>query len=99
MGHKRWWFTISGIIIAIGLVSLFVKGGGNPIDGLKYGLEFKEGTRITVAFESPPSLADLRAVVKEAGYSAAQIQQTADVAGGGLLDLRGGVSCLFDHCT
>lgn len=83
MGHKKWWFTISGIIIAIGLVSLFVKGGGNPIDGLNYGLEFKEGTRITVTFESPPSLADLRAVVKEAGYSTAQIQQTKDVAGGG----------------
>lgn len=84
MGHKKWWFTISGIIIAIGLVSLFVKGGGNPIDGLNYGLEFKAGTRITVTFESPPSLADLRAVVKEAGYSTAQIQQTADVAGGGV---------------
>ena len=51
MGHKYWWFTISGIIIAAGLISLFVKGGGNPIDGLNYGLEFKEGTRIAVAFE------------------------------------------------
>jgi len=83
MGHKAWWFTMSGIIIAVGLASLFIKGGGNPIHGLDYGLEFKEGTRVTVAFQSSPSLADVRAVVSEAGYSSAQIQQTADVAGGG----------------
>ena len=51
MGHKKWWFTISAIIIGAGLISLFVKGGGNPVQGLNYGLEFKEGTRIAVAFD------------------------------------------------
>jgi SecD/SecF fusion protein len=83
MGHKAWWFTISGVIIAIGLASLFIKGDGNPINGLDYGLEFREGTRVTVAFESPPSLAEVRAVVRDAGYPSAQIQQTADIAAGG----------------
>ncbi len=83
MGHKAWWFTLSGIIIAIGLVSLFAKGGGNPVNGLDYGLEFKDGTRVTVAFETQPSLADVRAVTIEAGYPNAQIQQTANVSGGG----------------
>lgn len=82
MGHKAWWFTLSGIIILIGLASLFIRGGGNPIDGLNYGLEFQEGTRITVAFEQPPALADLREAVAEAGYANAQIQQTANVSGG-----------------
>ena len=49
------------VIIAVGLISLFVRGGGNPVDGLNYGLEFKEGTRITVAFEQQPSAgADVR---------------------------------------
>ena len=56
MGHKYWWFTLSAVIIAVGLISLFVKGGGNPVDGLNYGLEFQEGTRVTVAFEQSPSL-------------------------------------------
>ncbi len=83
MGHKAWWFTLSGVIIAIGLASLFIKGDGNPINGLDYGLEFKEGTRVTVAFESPPSLAEVRATVSDAGYPSAQIQQTADIAAGG----------------
>jgi SecD/SecF fusion protein len=86
MGHKRWWFTISAIIIAAGLISLFVKGGGNPVKGLNYGLEFKEGTRISVAFEKDPSLAEVRQTVADAGYSGAQIQETPQVAGS---DLKG----------
>ena len=76
MGHKLWWFALSGIIIAIGLVSL-------AINGLEFGLEFQEGTRVTVAFDTPPALGDLRAAVAEAGYPNAQIQQTANVSGSG----------------
>ena len=83
MGHKYWWFMISGIIIAAGLISLFAKGGGNPVDGLNYGLEFKEGTRIAAAFEQAPTLAEVRQVVAAAGYPAAQIQQTANIANSG----------------
>lgn len=74
MGHKVWWFALSGIVIAVGLVSLIV-------DGLDFGLEFQEGTRITVAFSQPTALGDLRAGVREAGYPNAQIQQTANVSG------------------
>ena len=77
MGHKLWWFALSGIIIAIGLVSL-------AVNGLEFGLEFQEGTRITVAFETPPPLGELRAAVAEAGYPNAQIQQTANVSGSGV---------------
>ena len=81
MGHKKWWFTISAIIIIAGLISLFAKGGGNPVKGLNYGLEFKEGTRISVAFEKQPSLAEVRQTVAQAGYADAQIQESANVAG------------------
>jgi len=80
MGHKKWWFTFSAIIIIAGLVSLFAKGGGNPVKGLNYGLEFKEGTRISVAFEKQPSLAEVRQVLAKAGYADAQIQETPNVA-------------------
>jgi SecD/SecF fusion protein len=83
MGHKMWWFALSGIIIIAGLASLFIKGGGNPVDGLNYGLEFKEGTRISAAFEQSASLAQVRDVVSQAGYADATIQQTANVANSG----------------
>jgi SecD/SecF fusion protein len=81
MGHKKWWFAISTVIIVAGLASMFIRGGGNPVKGLNYGLEFKEGTRISVAFEKQPALADVRRVLAEAGYSDAQIQETPKVAG------------------
>src|SRR5450759_3997329 len=81
MGHKKWWFTISAIIIAAGLISLFAKGGGNPVKGLNYGLEFKEGTRISIAFEKQPALAEVRQTVANAGYADAQLQETPSVAG------------------
>jgi SecD/SecF fusion protein len=81
MGHKVWWFTLSAAVIVVGLVSLFVRGGGNPLDGLNYGLEFKEGTRISVALEKRPVIGDVRRLLTGAGYAAAQIQETPTVAG------------------
>ena len=76
MGHKVWWFVLSGILLAVSVVSL-------SVSGLDFGLEFQEGTRVTVAFETPPSLGELRAAVSDAGYPNAQIQATANVAGSG----------------
>src|SRR5664280_703257 len=81
MGHKKWWFTISAIIIAAGLLSMFVKGGGNPLKGLNYGLEFKEGTRIAVVFTKPTALGDVRAVVTAQGHADAVIQQVSSSTG------------------
>jgi len=81
MSHKKWYFALSGIVIGVGLLSLFIRGGGDPRGGLRYGLEFKEGTRIAVAFEQPATLAEVRAVVEEAGYASAQIQETSTVGG------------------
>ena len=81
MGHKKWWFTISAIIIAAGLISMFVKGGGNPLKGLNYGLEFKEGTRIAVIFTKPAALGDVRAVVTAQGHPDAVIQQVTNSSG------------------
>jgi SecD/SecF fusion protein len=80
-GHKRWWFTLSAVLILAGLLSLFIRGGGNPLQGLNYGLEFQEGTRISVAFDGQPTLAQVRAVVSEAGHAGVQIQETQNVAG------------------
>jgi SecD/SecF fusion protein len=81
MGHKKWYFLLSGIVITVGLVSLFVRGGGDPRDGLNYGLEFKEGTRIEVAFEQPATVAGVREVVAAAGHETAQIQESSAVGG------------------
>jgi SecD/SecF fusion protein len=75
MSHKYLWFTISGTIIAIGLISMFVRGGGNPLKGFNYGLEFRSGTRIQVTFVRPTSTGQVRAVVGGQGYADAVVQQ------------------------
>jgi SecD/SecF fusion protein len=84
MGHKKWWFSLSGVIIIIGLASLFVRGGGDPLHGLKVGLEFKTGTRITVAFSKPTTVTDLRGIAIAQGFPDAQIQAATNVSGSGL---------------
>jgi SecD/SecF fusion protein len=89
MGHKVWWFALSGVLIAVSLVSL-------AVNGLDFGLEFQEGTRITVSFEQPPALGDLREAVGEAGYSNAQIQQTAGVTGSAIEGFQIQVPMLSD---
>jgi SecD/SecF fusion protein len=81
MSHKAWWFALSGVIIAAGLLSMFIRGGGNPFDGLKYGLEFKSGTRITVEFQKDPSIAAVRRVVDAQVPGEAVIQSTTTSAG------------------
>jgi SecD/SecF fusion protein len=76
MGHKKWWFALSACIIGAGLVSMFIRGGGDPLHGLKYGLEFKTGTRISVTFtKAGVTVADVRDAVASVGYTNAVIQQ------------------------
>jgi len=82
MGHKRWWFALSGVIIVAGLASMFIRGGGNPVDGLKYGLEFKSGTRITVEFVKPSDVAAVRKVVAKAVGGEVVIQETTSTETG-----------------
>ncbi len=89
MGHKVWWFALSGVLIAVSLVSL-------AVNGLDFGLEFQEGTRITVSFEQPPALGDLRDAVSEAGYANAQIQQTEGVTGSAIEGFQIQVPMLSD---
>ena len=89
MGHKVWWFALSGVLIAVSMVSL-------AVNGLDFGLEFQEGTRITVSFEEPPALGDLREAVSEAGYANAQIQQTAGVTGSAIEGFQIQVPMLSD---
>lgn len=76
MGHKKWWFAVSAVVILAGLVSLFVRGDGNPINGLRYGLEFKSGTRINVEFDRVVTLAAVRDVVDDFDTGTPVIQST-----------------------
>lgn len=80
MGHKKWYFAISALVIGAGLLSMFIRGGGNPIDGIQYGLEFRTGTSVSVEFSQPVTMADVRTVVEEQGIRNPVIQESRDAA-------------------
>jgi len=67
VGRKRWWFTISAVVIVAGLVSLGVRG-------LNLGIEFKGGTSWTVN-SSTLTQSEVQRAVSAAGLS----QPTVDV--------------------
>ena len=68
MGHKKWWFTLSGIIIAVGLISLFVQGRRQPRarSQLRARVQGGHAHLRRVRASRPPS-AEVRQVVAEAG--------------------------------
>lgn len=62
-------FLISGIIIAIGIISILVKGG------LKLGLDFTGGIELSLKFNSSPSIVRIRSGLAKVGLDKAIIQQ------------------------
>ncbi len=67
MRRRYLWFAISGVIVAIGAVSLGVRG-------LNFGIDFKGGTQ--VAFKTPAyvSLSNIRSEAAAIGHSDAIVQ-------------------------
>jgi len=68
VGRRRWWYALSGTIIAIGLISLATKG-------LNLGIEFQGGTSWTVVATPPvPSVAEVSSNVQAAGVPNPTVQ-------------------------
>ena len=61
LGKRRIFFVITMALIAIGLVSLLVKGS------FRYGVDFKGGTIAYVRFTDPVSLDRVRELLREGG--------------------------------
>lgn len=53
IGNRRIYYTISGIVIVAGLISMGIKG-------LNYGVDFKGGRTYIVQFEKPVAATDVR---------------------------------------
>lgn len=58
LGKWKWFFLFSGILLAIGLVSLFL-----PSRGLKLGLDFKGGTLLERGFYQPVTSEEIRQAI------------------------------------
>ncbi len=71
MGASRWFFTMSGVILLVGALSLATKQ-------LNFGIDFKAGTRIKVALVQPTNENGVRGALDTIGLSGEQIQQVSD---------------------
>ncbi len=72
---KYWkrWFAISLAVIVPGIVFYTP-----PIKGLRKGIDFTGGTLITLQFDKPVSLPEVRANLSTAGFSDAFVQTSRD---------------------
>jgi SecD/SecF fusion protein len=66
MGHKRWMFAFSAVLLVVAIGSLVVRG-------LTFGIEFQGGTVMTFSTESV-TVEDLRGALESAGIMDATIQ-------------------------
>jgi SecD/SecF fusion protein len=71
MGASRWFFSISGVILLIGALSL-------ATNQLNFGIDFESGTRIKVALEKKTDEEGVREALDSAGISGEEIQGVSD---------------------
>ncbi len=67
MGASRWFFSVSGMILAVGAIALATKQ-------LNLGIDFESGTRITVSVKKQTDETGIRDALAPLGLSDAEIQ-------------------------
>jgi preprotein translocase subunit SecF len=75
IGRTRIWFTVSLIVIALGVGAMVVNviSFGSP---LKLGIDFIGGTIINATFQKAPDEAVVRGILSSNGYNSVTVQRT-----------------------
>ena len=68
MGHAKFFFAFSGMILVIGALAMGAKG-------LNLGIDFTSGTRVVAELQKPATEAELRQTIAPLGLGAAKIQK------------------------
>ena len=74
MGKAKYFFALSGLLLAIGWSAIILKGG------IKYGIDFSGGTNVDVLFAQPPDIDKLRSALRAQGLGNTEIQAISDIA-------------------
>ncbi len=75
IGASRWFFSVSGVILIVGALSL-------SLSQLNLGIDFESGTRLNFAPEQSATVDEVRDTLDKAGLADAEIQETDDEAFG-----------------
>ncbi len=73
-GASKWFFSMSGTILAVGAISL-------ATNQLNFGIDFESGSRIQVGLDHAASVDDVRSTLQDAnigGAGAAEIQEVSN---------------------
>ncbi len=76
MGASKWFFSLSGTILAVGALAI----GGS---GLNFGIDFKSGTRIQTALAKHVNEGEVASAMTAAGYGNAHVQKFVNKSIGG----------------
>ena len=74
MGWKNISFTISGLLIALGIVGLIQVGRGKA----NLGIDFVGGTTMQLSFKEPVSIEKARTALDKSGFQGASVQQVGE---------------------
>jgi SecD/SecF fusion protein len=69
IGASRWFFSVSGLILVVGALSL-------AVNQLNFGIDFESGTRLNFAPERSTTVESVRSVLEAEGLGEAEIQET-----------------------
>jgi preprotein translocase SecF subunit len=67
MSKRHLFYSLSGTVILIGMVALFLKG-------VDYGIDFLGGTELIVQFSRPTGIGEVRSAMDAAGFTKAEIK-------------------------
>lgn len=70
--NRKWYFIFSLAILIPGIISLAIP------PGLRAGIDFSAGTALTIRFDQPVPIADLRSEMANLNHHEAVIQESAD---------------------
>jgi len=74
MGKAKYFYSLSGLLLLAGIISIVSHGG------IRYGLDFKGGTNVDVRFAQPPNIDRLRSGLAAQGLGNSEIQSISDIA-------------------
>jgi preprotein translocase subunit SecF len=74
MGKAKYFYSLSGLLLLVGIISIVSHGG------IRYGLDFKGGTNVDVRFAQPPNIDRLRSGLASQGLGNSEIQSISDIA-------------------
>src|SRR6185437_3258027 len=76
--HRKWWFAISGVLVALSLIGIFGRG-------LNYSIAFKGGAQLTYVAKTVPSVTAVQDVLAKYGRAA---DSEVEIVGGDEVAIR-----------